>query len=159
MSPEIDRSQQNQESMEAWIQRSLAPDAELYRDGLIPMLKPQFVSCDFADRKLVLAYDVEEWEMNPQNAMHGGITVAAIDTAFGVLCHYFAQKNMVTTVTISTTYLKPILLHDRIFVSVHATSIGKNLISMVADVHTQRDNILVTTANTTFMVLRHEFPA
>jgi uncharacterized protein (TIGR00369 family) len=158
MSPEMDISQENQESMEAWFLHVLSPDQKLYQNGLIPMLKPQFVSCDYANKKLTLAYDVQEWEMNPQNAMHGGITVAAIDTAFGILCHYFAKRKMVTTVTLSTTYLKPIWLHDRIYVTATVTSIGKNLISMVAEVHTERDNLLVTTANTTFMVLKHTSP-
>lgn len=154
----IDRSHESQENMEAWVQKALAPDSKLYRGGIIPRLKPQYVGCNYKEKSLTIAYDVEEWEMNPENAMHGGIIVTSIDTAFGVLCHYFAQQNMVTTVTISTTYLKQIMLHDRIFVTVKATSIGRNLISMTAEVHTKRDNLLAATANTTFMILRHEFP-
>lgn len=149
-----------QEGMEHWIKTTLGPNSRLYQGGVVPMLKPKFERCDYEKKSVTVSYEVVEWELNPEGDMHGGLIVTAIDTAFGILSHYFARQKMVTTVTISTTFLKRIALHDKFEVTVTATSIGRTLISLIAEARIcNRDHLLAATGNTTFMILNHEFNA
>ena len=50
----------------------------------ISMLKPAFGNCNIETKELTLKFHVDEWMLNPQNALHGGITTAIFDTTFGL---------------------------------------------------------------------------
>lgn len=154
---EIDRTMESQENMETWFQKTISTDSKLYQNGIIPMMEPKFVHCSYAEKSLTISMDVQEWQMNPENILHGGIIVTAFDTAFGVLTHYFAKQRMITTVTISTTFLKPVLLQDQLLIKVYAKSIGRTLVSLTGEARVKRNDILTATANTTFMILDKEF--
>ncbi len=148
-----------QEGMERWMKDSLGDHSSIYRGGIIPMMKPTFERCSYQDRKATISFQVEKWELNPENIMHGGLIVTAMDTSFGMLCHYYARQKMITTVTISTTFLKPVDYKDKMEITTYATSIGRTLVSLTAEVHlVNKNNLLAATGNTTFMILNKEFP-
>lgn len=154
---QIDRTMESQENMEAWFQKTISKDSKLYQNGIIPMMEPKFVACNYAEKSLTISFDIKEWQMNPENILHGGMIITAFDTAFGVLSHYFAKQRMITTVTISTTFLKPVLLHDKLIIKVFANSIGRTLVSLTGEARVERNQILSATSNTTFMILDKEF--
>ena len=58
-----------------------------------------------------MAYRAQEWELNPENIMHGGIISTALDTSMGFLAHYYTHLSAptVVTVTMNVTFLKPVL--------------------------------------------------
>jgi len=148
----------SQEGMEQWIRMSLGANSSIYRGGIIPMMKPKFERCSYQDRTAVISFQAQQWELNPENIMHGGLTVTAMDTSFGILCHYYARQKMITTVTIATTFLKPVDLDDTMEIAVKVTSLGRTLVSMTAEVYlVNKQNLLAATGNTTFMILNKEF--
>lgn len=147
----------NQENMEEKIKYSLEKNSKIHSIGVIPLLKPQFIGCSYEHKTLTIAFDVEEWELNPEMTMHGGLITTAFDTVFGLLTHYFADKHFVTTVNIGVTFLKPILLHDKLIIIVKTTSKGRTLVSLTAEGYLERENLLAATATTTFMILNKEF--
>lgn len=147
----------NQKEMEEKIKYSLERNSKIHSIGVIPLLKPQFIGCNYEERTLTIAFDVEEWELNPEMTMHGGLITTAFDTVFGLMSHYFADKHFVTTVSIGVTFLKPILLHDKLIITVKTTSRGRTLISLTAEGYLERENLLAATATTTFMILNKEF--
>lgn len=123
-------------------------------DRIEKIMNPHFISCNYEEKSLTIAYDVVEWELNPQGVFHGGLTTTAFDNAFGLLTHFFADETYVTTVEISTHFHKAIQLGDRMVVSVKATHIGKTLAGYTGELRiANRDNLLAATASTTFMML------
>lgn len=143
--------------MEQWFSQLGDPENPISSHGVLELLAPRFVSCDFAKREACVAFDVLEWELNPGGSLHGGIIVTGFDVSFGLLCHYYAKQHMVTTVNLTTTYLKPILPGDTVYYHVKITSLGRTLISMTAEARLTRGNLLAATATSTFMKLDKTF--
>ena len=48
--------------------------------------------------------------------MHGGLISTVFDGTFGALCHYWGKQRFITTVSLSTTFLKPVLPGDTLVV-------------------------------------------
>lgn len=147
----------SQENMEAWLSQLGHPDNPISNKGVLVHLKPRFVSCDFENRDACIAFDVLDWELNPGGTLHGGIIVTGFDVAFGLTCHYYAKQHMISTINLTTTFLKPILPGDTVKYHVHITSLGRTLISMTAEARLSRGNILAATATSTFMKLDKTF--
>lgn len=148
----------SQENMQGWISQLSDPEFPIAKAGLLSLLKPRFISCSFEQKMLEIALDVKEWELNPEGGLHGGIIVTGFDVSFGLLCHYFAKQRMVSTVNITTTFLKPIRSDDTVHYRAHVTSLGRTLVSMTAEARLERDDILAATGTATFMILNKELP-
>ena len=125
------------------------------KDTVEKMMKPYFLGCNYEEKSLTIGYDIEPWELNPQNVLHGGIITTAFDNVFGTLTHYFAGGNtFVTTVEIGVHFHKPVFLGDKIVVTAKATHIGKTLAGYTGELRIPaRDNVLAATADTTFFVM------
>lgn len=147
----------SQENMQEWFAQMNSHDFPMMSTGLLELLKPRFVSCGFEQKNLELAFDVKEWQLNPEGGLHGGIIVTGFDISFGLLCHYYAKQHMVSTVNITTTFLKPIRPDDTVHFHAHITSLGRTLVSLTAEARLERDDILAATATSTFMILDKMF--
>ena len=147
----------SQENMEAWLSQLGHADNRISNSGLVERMNPRFVSCDFARREACLAFEVYDWELNPGGTLHGGIIVTGFDMAFGLTCHYYAKQHKITTVNLTTTFLKPILQGDTVNYHVKITSLGRTLVSMTAEARLSRGDILAATATATFMRLDKVF--
>ena len=144
------RTDLSQEHMETYYRSSMEPDSLLLHQGVIPKMEPRFVSCDFEKGTSEIAYTVMDWELNPEDMIHGGITSTALDTAMGMMAHYYMQKTVVT-VTINVSFLKPILLGDTFHIHTQLESLGRTLATMKAEVRLERDNLLAGICTATFM--------
>lgn len=149
----------SQENMEQWLSQLGHPDNPISNCGVLARLHPQFVSCDFANREACIAFEALEWELNPGGSLHGGILMTCFDVSFGLTCHYFAKQHMITTVNLTTTFLKPVLLGDFVHYHIKITHLGRTLISMTAEGKVNRNGkeVLVGTATATFMKLDKTF--
>lgn len=149
----------SQENMEQWLSQLGHPDNPISNNGVLEHLKPQFISCDYANREACIAFEALEWELNPGGSLHGGIIVTCFDVSFGLTCHYYAKQHMVTTVNLTTTFLKPVLLGDVVHYHVKITNLGRTLISLTAEGKVNRNGkeVLVGTATATFMKLDKTF--
>ena len=144
----------SQEHMEAWfttINDGTYP--MLQAGGIVASIEPEFVSCSYEEKTLTLAFRAKDWELNPEHGLHGGILVTYLDTVFGFLCHYLAEQREVCTVSINTSFLKPILLDDRVLCTAKVNSLGRTIVSMTGEARLERKNMLAGTANTTFMMI------
>lgn len=145
----------SQADMETFFQNAMKPGSEIKHHGVIPRMDPRFVSCDFEKGTLDIAYDVQEWELNPENIIHGGMTSTALDTTMGMLAHYYTHLNAptVVTVTMNVSFLKPIALGDTFHVKCQLDSVGRTLATVKAEVRLERDDILACIATATFMAV------
>lgn len=151
--------QNSQENMEQWLSQLGHPDNPISNNGVLAHLEPQFLSCDFEKKEATIGFEALEWELNPGGSLHGGIMMTCFDVSFGLTCHYFAKQHMVTTVNLTTTFLKPVLPGDLVQYHVKITNPGRTLISMTAEatVHRNEKDVLVGTATATFMKLDKTF--
>lgn len=149
----------SQENMEQWFSQLGHPDNPISKKGVGQYLKPRFVSCDFENREACISFQAKEWELNPGGSLHGGIIITCFDMACGLTCHYYAKQHMVTTVNLTTTFLKPVLLGDIVYYHIKITNLGRTLISMTAEGKVNRNGkeVLIGTASATFMKLDKTF--
>lgn len=143
----------SQAHMEQFFLDAMKPDSKLKHHGVIPEMDPRFVACDFEKGTLEIAYDVKEWELNPEDVIHGGMISTALDTTMGMLCHYFTHLTSptVVTVTMNVSFLKPIVLGDTFHIKVELDSLGRTLATTKAEVRLERDDVLACIATATFM--------
>ena len=145
----------SQEDMETFFQNAMLPGSELKHHGVIPQMDPIFVTCDFVKGTIDMAYRAQEWELNPENIMHGGIISTALDTSMGFLAHYYTHLSAptVVTVTMNVTFLKPVLAVDIFHIQCQLDSLGRTLATVTAEVRLERDDILAGIATATFMAV------
>ncbi|MBQ9092274.1 MAG: PaaI family thioesterase [Anaerotignum sp.] len=145
----------SQADMEAYFRNAMQPGSDLKHHGVIPRMDPRFVSCDFEKGTLDMAYDVQEWELNPEDVIHGGMISTALDTSMGVLAHYYTHlaAPTVVTVTMNVSFLKPIVLGDTFHIKAQLDSVGRTLVTVKAEVRLERDDILACIATATFMAV------
>ena len=103
-----------------------------------------------------MAFDVLDWELNPQDMIHGGITSTGFDTALGMLCHYYAYPYTLTTVNLSTTFLAPIRLGDTMFFHSKIKSFGRSLVTVEGEVFVKITGKLAEPATGTFKIMHHK---
>ena len=131
----------SQENMEQWMSQLGHPENPISNKGVLVRLQPQFVSCDFEKRENCIAFEALPWEQNP------------------LTCHYYAKQHQITTVNLTTTFLKPVFLGDVVEYRVRITHLGRTLVSMMAEGHVNRKgkDVLIGTATATFMKLDKTF--
>lgn len=142
--------------MEETIQEVIHVTKNEFGFGVIEMMQPKYIDCNYETKELSIMFHVEKWELNPQGSMHGGLVSAAFDNTFGMLTHYLADDCFITTVDLSTRYLKPIPEDTELLVKVKACSSGRTLVSLTGEAYIVGEDILAATASSTFMILRHK---
>lgn len=145
----------SQEDMQAWFDGICKGESRLLRQGVIPRMAPKFIGCNFLDGTLEVAYEALDWELNPQNIIHGGIISTAFDTTMGMLSHYYVKPHVVTTVSLNTTFHKPIMMGDTFHVKAKIEFLGRSLSSTTGEIFTKEYDVLAATATATFKIL-HE---
>ena len=147
---------ETQQDMEIWLQKCLETDSYILKQGIIKQMNPSFVTCSYEQKTLTIQFVVQDWQLNPQGILHGGILVTAFDTAFGLLCHYYAKQNMINTIEINTTFLKPVPGNCKYNITVKANHVGKTITSMTAQALSET-NVLLATASSSFIRLADRF--
>ncbi|HIW48389.1 MAG TPA: PaaI family thioesterase [Firmicutes bacterium] len=124
-----------------------------YGSGIMKLMQPELIRCSLKEKEVVIHHHVEDWELNPQGSMHGGLLCAAFDNAYGMISHYFSDNSFITTVDLSTRFLKPIPAGSNLSIRVQARSTGRTLISLTGEAYLD-SGLLVATSSATFMILR-----
>ena len=152
----VDWSHNSQQDMERFLYWYLKGFNRESGD-IYSLLHPHFLRCNYEEKTLTVYFNVKDWALNPEGTMHGGLISTVFDGTFGSLCHYWGKQRYITTVSLSTTFLKPVRAGDTLVVTAKATSIGRTLMSMTAEGWIHDGSLLAATAYTTFMFLDKEF--
>lgn len=118
------------------------------------VMKPRLIEY-IEGGKMVMAFPVLEWQLNPRGAMQGGFITAAFDNVFGACCVYETKERSIATVDISTTYQRPIFKDDELIVTVWIKFKGKTLINLWGEGY-NKEGKLIATANTNFILLNNK---
>lgn len=103
------------------------------------------------DGKSKYTIEIKEKHLATPIAAHGGVIAGMVDGTLGVAAMTIAGKkgNVVSTVDLRVSYIKPVKLGDKLTSYGEVISAGKRLIFTEATVINQ-DNVIVAKANGTF---------
>ena len=48
------------------------------KNGLVPTLAPKFINCNYEEKSLTIEFKVNEWDLNPEGILFGGLTVSSL---------------------------------------------------------------------------------
>lgn len=105
----------------------LLETTEKTRDRLYGLMDPHFAACSEEEPSLTVSYEAKAWELNVNGAMHGGITVAMMDSAMGTLGHVVTGK-VTPTINLNTSFLRAGPSEGRVFVKARLTKRGRTVL-------------------------------
>ena len=96
-------------------------------DRFCGMLAPRFIGCNADEMSIELGYTAQSWEENPLGIIHGGIVIAMMDSALGVLASAICGGKSVT-VSLQTSFLRAVYAGDRVNVCATVTYAGRSIV-------------------------------
>lgn len=135
------------------MQTVIEEEIEKYRkqaDSVNAMMRPEFVSCSYAEKTLTVAFPVLEWEKNRVGVMHGGIIAAAFDITTGLLARFLAGQNFAPTIQLETVFLRPISIGDVFEVFVKTNLSGRKLTHLYCEGTVKSSGKLAATATASY---------
>lgn len=97
-------------------------------------LDPQFVACDLQSRSMSVAFQAQEWMLNPNGTLHGGMLSTCVDMAMSVLSRYLSKKRMMVTAQLSMNFLRSVQRNETFTVHVTADHVGRRSVIVHAHV-------------------------
>ena len=114
------------------------------------MMSPVFAGCCAAERSMSVSFLAQEWMLNPNGTLHGGILTTAVDMAMTVLGRYLAKKRTVVTAQLSMNFLRSVQKDEKFIVKVQADHVGRRSTMVRAEV-TNNEGKTVATASAVLM--------
>ena len=122
-------SRAENETEQAFMERVLsavfAEKSEQLQNRVNDKMAPQFAGCSAEEKSLAISFGVQEWMLNPNGTLHGGILSTAVDIGASVLARYFAKKRVMVTAQLSMNFLRAIRPEDTFTVHVAADHTGR----------------------------------
>ena len=118
------------------------------------MMKKTLISCSEEEAEVTLAYEVEDWELNPSGVMHGGLIGTAIDTACGMVTRYVSENLLASTVSLNVDYLRPVPGGDRLLVTAKLVRLGGHVANLQAQARRESDQKPAAVATAVFYLPR-----
>ena len=125
------------------------PDIPCGENGINDLLSPSLAACSAEEKTLTLSFPLRSWMLNPKGTLHGGIMTTMLDMAMGMLARYERKANLVSTVSLSVDFLRPVRA-DTATVSAHVRKAGRAVVFTEAKL-TDPQERLCADAQATFM--------
>lgn len=94
--------------------------------------------------KLTFSFPVQDIYLNPAQSMQGGFITAAFDNVFGPLSLLEMKSSYTTTITLTTSYHRPIFAGDKLTVTAYIKNMGRRKIHMQADAFNHNKKLIAT---------------
>ena len=114
-------------------------------------LTPTFVSCQDAPPSLTVSFTAEDWMLNPQETLHGGIYSTALDMTMSVLARYVKKARGTATVQLSVNFIRPINKGETFLITAEADHAGRRSTVIRAELRSGATGKLAATASGVFM--------
>ncbi|MCI8464548.1 MAG: PaaI family thioesterase [Lachnospiraceae bacterium] len=140
---------ERQENMKQGLELVLKSEGE-QKPRIHDMMKKTLIACSEEEAFVTLAYELEEWELNPNGVMHGGLIGTAIDTACGMVVRYFSENLQASTVSLNVDYLRPVFMGDRLVVTAKLVRLGGHVANLTAQAKRESDQKMAALASAVF---------
>lgn len=95
-------------------------------------MAPRFSGCNAENRAMSVSFTAEEWMLNPNGTLHGGMLSTAIDMVLSVLGRYLAKKRIMVTAQLSLNFLRAVQENDTFTVHATAEHVGRRSVVIQA---------------------------
>ena len=114
-------------------------------------LTPGFLRCDAKAQSISVVFTAEDWMLNPQNTLHGGIYSTAMDMTMSLLARYLRKTRGTATVQLSLNFLRPINKGETFIVTATADHTGRRSTVIHAELTVEATGKRAATASGVFM--------
>ncbi len=111
--------------LKGWLTEELAFMNGTMAHTLNGRLKPELAECDEENQTLTLAFPIQDWQINGIGTLHGGMINTMMDLTMCMVIYAFAPAGVPPTVSMTTNYLRPVPMEERVLIRARVTSIGK----------------------------------
>ena len=143
--------QSEQAFMETVLSAVFSEKTSLMDGRVNDKLCPQFHSCSAENRSLSVSFGVQEWMLNPNGTLHGGMLSTAVDMVMSVLSRYLSKKRSMVTAQLSMNFLRTIRCDDTFTVTVVADHVGRRSVIVHAYVSVSSSEKTAATATAVLM--------
>lgn len=114
------------------------------------MMNMHLISSDYDNKTIVIAFDIEGWQMNPAGNMHGGMIAAALDITMGGAAYSSSDAKFTPTISMSLNYVSSVKAGDVLEIEGICDHVGSRLVQVrgIARVHGK----VVATANGSYVI-------
>lgn len=144
-------TQSEQAFMEKTLAAVFSEKTEAMAGRINDMLAPRFSGCSAKTRSLSVSFDVQEWMLNPNGTLHGGVLSTAVDMVISVLSRFLAEKRLMVTAQLSMNFLRTIRSDDTFTVTVVADHVGRRSVIVHAWVNVSSSEKSAATATAVLM--------
>ena len=111
--------------MEKILSAVFSEESEETNGKINDQLSPRFTACNAQERSLSITFCAQEWMLNPNGTLHGGLISTTLDMGATVLCRYLAKKRIMVTAQLSVNFLRAIRKDEFFTVHVAADHLGR----------------------------------
>ena len=143
------------ESEQAFMERLLsavfAEKSDELSNRVNDKMAPRFSGCSAENKAMSVSFTAQEWMLNPNGTLHGGILSTAMDIVLSVLARYLAKKRVMVTAQLSMNFLRAIQENDTFTVHATADHVGRRSVVIQAYVTVNETDKRAATASAVLM--------
>ena len=124
-------------------------DQDLPQDNILNMMNLQYADSSLEDQSITLLVQVASWQMNPNGVLHGGIMATAFDSAFGLLIRSLSIDSIVSTITLSVSYLRAVPNNTQLLIKAQVKYLGGTIVHVRGEAF--EGTVLVATSDASFI--------
>lgn len=140
-----------QKRLEEYVEKTLKENNVDQKDSINGMMRPQKVSCSYAEKTLTFAFPLQPWQVNRVGNLHGGIICTAFDLTVAALARFYAGENFAPTISLDVKYVRPVSVDDTLIVKAAATAAGRRITQLVCEAYSQKTGKLAATGASVYM--------
>lgn len=140
-----------QKRLEEHVEKTLKENNVDQKDSINGMMRPQKVSCSYAEKTLTFAFPLQPWQVNRVGNLHGGIICTAFDLTVAALARFYAGENFAPTISLDVKYVRPVSVDDTLIVKAAATAAGRRITQLVCEAYSQKTGKLAATGASVYM--------
>jgi len=124
---------------------------------------PEFYSYSHEARELILRYRFEDWMLNCNGVMHGGIVSLLMDSSMGWMACTWPEQELPTptpSISMHTTFLEPVFPDDYVLVKVRLTALKSHIAYISASLYKENnpEKILVSATGEYYRIKHPVYP-
>lgn len=127
---------------------------EISNSDEIPMsiqMQPYLYTFSPEDKAITIAFPVQKKQLNPNNAMIGGLITNAVDIACGLLIFAIDGPIIPPTITMTTNFINAIFIDDTLLIEAKIESWGKRIINVSARGTSKNNGKTIVTSTSSFV--------
>lgn len=114
------------------------------KDTINAMLRMELIAVEESQRKILLAFPISAWELNPDEHTHGGILAAILDVTMGCAAYTFSQATFTPTIQMAINFVKGSNPDDILQVEAICDHAGSRMAMVRALAYDQKGNVIAS---------------